>query len=170
MHFTQVTARYRNDDMLDRINTDTKQAYGFCVIIALNPNGRVLMTRNMELIRQILLEIKARRTTNPASLEIAGADRAVVFRHIEMLHQQGLIDIQGNIHRSSATGEIDQILVKDMTWDGHDFIGVLENEGVWNKIKQSFTPDELVGMTLTTMKTIGIGLLTEWAKSKVGLK
>jgi hypothetical protein len=130
----------------------------------------MVMTRDMELIRRILLEIKARKTAKPADQEIAGVDEAVVFRHIELLHQEGLIEIQGKIHRSSSTGEIDQILVKDMTWAGHDFIGVLENEGVWNKIKQSFSAEQLVGMSLTTLKTLGIGLATEWAKSKVGLK
>ena len=128
------------------------------------------MTRDMELIRLILLEIKTRKTAKPASVRIAGADEAVVFRHLEMLHQEGLIQIEGTIHRSSSTGEIDRILVRDMTWAGHDLIGVMENEGVWNKIKQSFSAEQLVGMSLTTLKAIGVGLATELAKSTVGLK
>jgi hypothetical protein len=36
-------------------------------------------------------------------------------------------------------------VVRDLTWAGHDFLGVLENATVWGKIKQKFTPAELGG-------------------------
>jgi hypothetical protein len=39
------------------------------------------MTRDNELIRQIILAIKARKDATPRALEIDGTDKAVVRRH-----------------------------------------------------------------------------------------
>jgi hypothetical protein len=43
----------------------------FQFIVALNPNGRALMTRDMELIRNIFAEIKCREDAQLRSIEIA---------------------------------------------------------------------------------------------------
>ena len=40
------------------------------------------MTRDNELIRQIILAIKARKDATPQALEIDGADKAIVARHL----------------------------------------------------------------------------------------
>jgi hypothetical protein len=62
-----------------------------------------------------------------------------------------------------------EVFVSDLSWSGHDLVAVLENEGVWNKIKQSFSPTQLAGLPLAVLRDIGIALLTEWAKKQVGL-
>jgi len=40
------------------------------------------------------------------------------------------------------------ILVKDLTWSGHDLAAVLENETVWGQFKQRLSPSELVQIPL----------------------
>ena len=50
------------------------------------------MTRDNELIRQIILAIKARGDATPRPLEIDGADKVVVARHLEMLLDVGLLE------------------------------------------------------------------------------
>ncbi|WP_167458643.1 hypothetical protein [Mesorhizobium kowhaii] len=52
---------------------------------------------------------------------------------------------------------------------GHDFLAALKNKGVWTQMKQSFSAAELAGLQLSVVKDLGLGLLKEWAKSKVGL-
>ena len=47
------------------------------VIIALDPKGRAAMTRDMELIREILRHVKSRQDANPRPVKITGyADAA----------------------------------------------------------------------------------------------
>ncbi|ESY64348.1 hypothetical protein X743_31260 [Mesorhizobium sp. LNHC252B00] len=57
--------------------------------------------------------------------------------------------------------------MKDLSWEGRDFLAALQNKGVWNQIKQSFSAAELAGLPLSVVKDLG--LLKECAKSKVGL-
>ncbi|MER8753034.1 DUF2513 domain-containing protein [Mesorhizobium sp. M1050] len=61
------------------------------------------------------------------------------------------------------------VFMKDLSWEGRDFLAALQNKGVWNQIKQSFSAAELAGLPLSVVKDLGLGLLKECAKSKVGL-
>lgn len=126
-----------------------------------------MMTRDMELIRQILLQIEARKDLSLKPVEIDGADPVILGRHVEMLYQAGFIE--GPKPISALSTGMPYIIVRDLSWSGHDFISALKNEGVWNKIKQSYSPEQLASFPLEVIKTIGVGLLTAWAKQQVGL-
>jgi hypothetical protein len=142
--------------------TDTTPA---AFVVALNPKGRAAMTRDMELVGKILQAIKARKTTELAEVNVSG-DPAIVLRHLEMLVHEKLVD--GLVHYD---GDVpDQVLVRDMSWDGHDFVSILENQTVWNRLKQKFTPAEFATLTLTVIKSVGLKMLTDWAESQAGLK
>ena len=136
------------------------------IVIALNPAGIAAMTRDMELIRRILLEINSRKDVEPREVVLDGVNRAKLLRHVEMLCRIQFVETQGN---SDGIGELDQIFVTDMSWEGHDFLAILENEGVWNKIKGSISPSKLATMPLDVIKTVGVALLTKWAMGEVGL-
>lgn len=124
------------------------------------------MTRDMELVRKIIIEIQKREDMTPSVMEIPGYDEVTVARHLQLLMEAGLIDGISS-HPISLGYPI--IMVQDLTWSGHDFAAALDNEGVWQKIKQSFSAAELATLPLIVLKDIGVKLVTEWAKSKVGL-
>jgi uncharacterized protein DUF2513 len=134
--------------------------------IALRPDGKVFMTRDMELIRRILVEIQSRKNLDQKTVKIDGVDNVILGRHVEMLLEAGMID---GIRVGLGYGGYSEVMVSDLSWAGHDFISVLENTGVWNKIKESFSTAELAGMPLSIVKDVGLGLFKEWAKKKVGL-
>ena len=73
--------------------------------------------------------------------------------------------IECSTHIPLATGEIS---IKDLTWQGHDFAALL-NDGVWSRIKQKFSAEELAVMPLSIVKTLGLGLLEALAKQTMGL-
>jgi hypothetical protein len=138
----------------------------FPFMIALNPEGRALMTRDMELIRKIFIEIRKRKDARPSSLEIEGVDEAIVGRHLEMLLNSGLIEGQnpGIVERGFPV-----ILVKDLSWEGHDFAAALLNDNVWSKLKKAFSVADLATLPLTVLKSVGADLLMQLAKAQVGL-
>jgi hypothetical protein len=121
------------------------------------------MTRDNELIRQIMLAIKERKDATPRALEIDGFDRAIVARHLEMLLDVGLLEGEklGAVNTPYPT-----ILVKDLSWSGHDLAAVMENETVWGQFQQKLSPSQLVQIPLPVLKNVGIGLLTTWLKSQ----
>jgi hypothetical protein len=136
------------------------------IIVALNPHGKAIMTRNMELIRKIVLEVQARKDLKRRAIKIDGVDEPILARHVEMLFGAGLLEgtISDDIGRGYPT-----ILVYDLSMDGHDFAAVIANESVWAKVKQSLSPSDLVTVPLRIIKDVGVGLLGEYVKQKVGL-
>ncbi len=151
--------------MLDRIDAPTRKL-ALCVIIALNPNGRVMMTRDMELIRKILLQIQSRKDTSLESIELEGYDPRVVARHVEMLLKECYLEGKSI---ESGTDDSVYITVSDLSWSGHDFIAALENESVWTKLKQSLSPNELATLPLNIVKSVGLKVLEAYIMHKTGL-
>ena len=138
------------------------------IIVALAPDARLLMKRDMELIRKILLEIESWPDVLPHQIEIENVDKATLHRHIEYLYQAGFIE--GHGHRSSMDHRgADHFPITDMSWEGQEFLASIRNDGVWNKIKGSFSPADLAGLPLSILKDVGIDLLKDWAKKQVGL-
>lgn len=137
-----------------------------CAILMLDPNGRTAVTRDMELIRKIVLAIQAKRDARPEGIEIPDYDGAAVARHLEMMLEAGLIEGQ-------AVDGMDMpfpfVAVKDLSWSGHDFASALANENVWGSIKKAFSPSDIAAMPLGLLKDLGLSLLSQWAKSKLGL-
>jgi hypothetical protein len=136
------------------------------LIVALNPKGRALMTRDMELIRKIFAEIQSRKDVYPRTLDIPGADDDIVSRHLEMLLSAGYIE---GLRSDPLGPSLPIITVTDLSWDGHDFAAVLANDSVWVKLKKTFSASELETLPLGIIKDAGKGLLAQWVKSKLGL-
>jgi hypothetical protein len=118
------------------------------------------MKRDMELVRRILVEIQSRKDLRQMSVAIDGVDKVILKGHIEMLFEAGMI--RGSMVNS-------EVFVSDLSWSGHDFVMVMEDKSVWNKITQSFTTAELARIPLSVLRDVGIALLKEWAKKKLGL-
>ena len=126
------------------------------------------MTRDMELIRQICLQIETREDVAFKPVEIDGVDPIALARHLEMLLEAGFIEGRSALS-GRGSGTAPHILVKDLSWAGHDFLDAIKNDSVWEKLKQSFSPDQLRSLPLEVVKTVGIGILTAWAKQKAGI-
>jgi hypothetical protein len=122
------------------------------------------MTRDNELVRQILLAVKARKDATPQALELDGADKAIVARHLEMLWDVGLLE--GEKLGALPNTSYPTILVKDLTWSGHDLAAVMENEAIWGQFQKKLSPSQLAQIPLPVLKNVGISLLTTWLKSQ----
>jgi hypothetical protein len=136
------------------------------VIIDPYPFGRALMIRDMELIRKILAQVKSKNDLHPDPLAIDRFDDLLVARHVEMMHREGFLE---GIPVRLTTLPYDQILVKDLTWSGHDLLGALENQEVWSTLKKAFSPQELGRIPLSVVRDAGVALLKQYVMRKLGL-
>lgn len=123
------------------------------------------MTRDMELIRKILLVVQARKDIAPRPLVIDGVDDDVLGRHVEMLFDAGMLD---GVSGRSGSKYYKHVLIRDLSWNGHDFLSALSNETVWAKLKETLS-GELTTLPLSVLKDAGVALLKEWVKQKIGL-
>jgi len=63
-------------------------------ILALNPYGRAMVKRDMEIIRKIFAEIQNRNSVEAGLVEIPGVEEWIIARHVEMLQGAGLVEGQ----------------------------------------------------------------------------
>jgi hypothetical protein len=72
------------------------------------------MIRDPDLVHRILLAIEAKKSTALQLIKLENTNEQDVLNHLASLHEEGLISGQ-RPHRSSSTGEVDQVLVRDLT-------------------------------------------------------
>ena len=98
------------------------------------------MKRDMDLVRQLLLVIKAQAVDARGIPEIDGYEQAEVDHHIKLLRQAGFLPqierprpsdfpVRGLARRVSDPIEL--------TWEGHDFLETIRDPEVWRKTKQA---------------------------------
>ena len=125
------------------------------------------MTRDMELIRKIIVNIQSRNDVSPREVAIADEEEWKIVRHLELLLQAGLIEAL--VNRPGLGPSLPKFSVIDLTMSGHDFAAAIQNESVWRELKESFSPAEFAKLSLKAVLSIGTDLGIKWARSKVGL-
>ena len=93
------------------------------------------MKRNMNLVRDILIELEKRTFEQEYSeLVVDGFGSEEIMYHIKLLYEAGLIHVQD----MSGTNDI-YLLPGSLTWEGHEFLELARNETRWNKAKEIMT-------------------------------
>jgi hypothetical protein len=110
------------------------------------------MKRDMELIRELLLAIEAvkKDTSFPASDLNLESDWATedVYYNLQLMADAGFIDAQPV---KSFQG-IHNVLIKRMTYEGHEFLDNARNESIWK---------EAMGLVQQKGGSVAIGILTQ---------
>ena len=121
------------------------------------------MKRNMDLVRQILLQIEATESGKAIKLDLPDCGEEEVGLHVELMIEHGLIE--GNV-APSHDGPAHRILtyrIKRMTWEGHDFLDAARKDTIWNKAKEKCL-EATGGLAFDVLKTC----LTELGKEAIG--
>ena len=90
------------------------------------------MKRDLDLVRQILLQIEELPAGPPAQYRMSEIDDPVLLAHFELVLASGLVN--GKISRSqSVRGDV--ISISGLTWEGHEWIEMMRSASVWNETK-----------------------------------
>lgn len=138
---------------------------GFAFIVDLDPQGRVAMQRDMELVREILRTVQAKNDVDPREIPHGDHKEWIFKRHMEAMYSAGLFD--GTIHRPQSG--LPRVLVRDLSWEGHDFAAAIGNDSVWAKIKAKLSPSELAGVPLKVLAKVSAAALQSYLMDKLGL-
>ena len=79
------------------------------------------MKRNMDLVRQILIEIECSENGN-LNFDALRYEREQVCLHVQLMKEQGLVDAAIISDDDGPEHEIIICKVEGLTWDGHDFL------------------------------------------------
>jgi hypothetical protein len=123
-------------------------------------DGEGIVTRDMDLIRQLMLKLEALplRPGAVAMLDGHDPDAAVegysddqITYHLELLKKAGFVE-------SVSSQPMRGITFKGFTWAGHDFLDSVRDPKVWSEAKDKvkkaggFTVDILVGVAKEIIK------------------
>jgi len=120
------------------------------------------MKRDMDLVRQILLELEGAPAGQYPNypLVVDGYDESTVAAHLVLLDEAGLIN--ANV-TSVGDGSVRAIPFR-LTWPGHDFLDAARSESIWNQARQR------IGQSIETASFhVFTTLLYALAKEKLGL-
>jgi hypothetical protein len=102
------------------------------------------MKRDMDLIREMLLEVEKCPSLNGCAIEISGPSRADLYYNAQLAQEAGLIDAR------FVSGSTDFHVIR-LTYDGHEFLDAARNNNLWAKAKEIVTK-ETGSLTLEGLK------------------
>jgi hypothetical protein len=105
------------------------------------------MKRDMELVRRVLLNVEA----GHASSAISGYDADAIKYHMALVIETGLAEgaiLKGG---NADMGIPAAVVIKKLTWAGHDFIDAIASDSSWVKVKD-FLKDSGKQLTIDTVK------------------
>lgn len=88
------------------------------------------MKRNLEFVRDLLLMIEEKNTTDSFFLRANEEDpytNEEMQYHLLLMYDAGLID-----GRDCSTSDGPDFLIHGMTWHGHDFLDAARDQTIWN--------------------------------------
>lgn len=122
------------------------------------------MTRNMDLIRAILLDVEKRKPaygiweTEPF---FEGKDVATVMDYLNLLINEGLLTGTADYIPESGFSEVSNI---NLTWKGYEFLSLSRDDCIWKTAK-----DKILNAGVAFSISLLMEYLKNLAKSKIGL-
>lgn len=93
------------------------------------------MKRNMDLVREILLEIEKQYVSTAIyNLKVEGYDAETIAYHCKILYEAGLIS---DYKAQYADNTIYSFGVGSLTWDGNDYLDKVRDNSTWRKTKDA---------------------------------
>ena len=115
------------------------------------------MRRDMDLVRDILLEIEKQYVSTAIyNLKIVGYDTETIAYHCKILYEAGLIS---DYKAQYADNTIYSFGVGSLTWDGNDYLDKIRDNSIWKKTKDVIVKKGLP-LVLDTVKTISTAFIT----------
>lgn len=119
------------------------------------------MKRDMDLVREILLEIeKSYVSTAIRDLHIDGYDMETIAYHCKILHEVGFIS---DYKAQYADNKLYSFGVGSLTWEGNDYLNKVRDNTVWQKTKDVIK-DKGLPLVFDTIKTISTAFITAAAE------
>lgn len=118
------------------------------------------MTRDMDLAREIMLELeRAPYDRGLSSINIGGRDKDEINYHVMLLNEAGLVKAQELTPYDGV-----RWIPSRLTWQGHEFLDAARNETIWQRTKEFV---QARGGTLTF--DVAKAVLAQFALRQVGL-
>jgi len=117
----------------------------------------IIMKRDMDLIRAILLTIEESEHDYAPKIEIPGYTQEQIGYHAILLKEAGLIEAT---EVSTMGSQSPEAIIERLTWSGHKFMDAARDKTMWNQAK-----DKIGSATIQ----VWMSVLSALALKKLGL-
>src|SRR5438132_7315770 len=118
------------------------------------------MKRDVNIIRQILLNTEADKYQYGGRVRVDGISDEICARHVALIFDEGLAE--GRLIKTNAHGIVGASIDR-LTSAGHDFLDAARNDDVWNATKTR------IGQAGSWTLRLVLDILKEEAKRRLGL-
>ena len=113
------------------------------------------MKRDLDLVRQILLQVEALPAGPPAQYRTSEIEDPVLLAHFELVLASGLVI--GKIARSQgARGDV--ISISGLTWEGREWIEMVRSQAMSSDVKPALM-DDFSALTFELCQKVDVELL-----------
>ena len=113
------------------------------------------MKRDLDLIRQILLNAEEDRYPHGKAVHLDGVPERICALHAALIFEANLAE--GRLIKTDAAG-ITSASIDRLTSAGHDFCDGIRHDTIWNKAKEH---------VIKPGASYGLSVLVEWVKIEV---
>ena len=113
------------------------------------------MKRDFDLVRKLLVYFEEKPGPEHVKIPpIEGYDELTIKYHLVLLHDARLLRCEPQT--SSSSDRVIEVLPFDLTWDGHEFLAKIKDDGLWQKTKDTILNKggQLTINTITTVATL----------------
>lgn len=115
------------------------------------------MKRNMDLVREILLEIeKQYKGTVIYNFSIKDYMKEDVAVHCKVMKEAGLLS---DCAIGYSDNEISMINVGNLTWEGYDYLDLIRDDTTWKKVKDT-AKAKGIPLMIDTVKQIATAIVS----------
>ncbi|MDM8542434.1 DUF2513 domain-containing protein [Desulfococcaceae bacterium HSG9] len=114
------------------------------------------MKRDWDLVREILIRVEELSSVKDCVRpnEFEEYDEDIVSYHMYLLEQANLVE--GPIKKHHNAGIM--ALLFNLTWQGHEFLDSVRNDGVWNKLKTTAS-EKGISMPFEVIKASAVAII-----------
>ncbi len=117
------------------------------------------MKRNFDLVRKLLVYFEEKPGPEHVKIPpIEGYDELTIKYHLVLLHDAGLLRCEPQT--SSSSDRVIEVLPFDLTWDGHEFLAKIRDDGLWRKTKDTIL-SKGGQLTFNTITSVANMLITK---------
>ena len=117
----------------------------------------------MDLVRAIALDLEEQLKTESGAYALAGHDPLVIYQHLQLMLDNGLIEAKDwSTWSSKAFGMV------RLTWAGSDFLDSVRDPEIWRKTKDGVKAAG--GFSLELIKALATGLIKKKIEQHTGVK
>ena len=128
------------------------------------------MTRDMDVIRDLLLKLESLDLPRGTVLTVDGDDPEIAIEgcsgdqiayHLDLVREAGFVE-------SPGSQPMDGITFARLSWAGHDFLDSVRNPEVWAKTKKGAVAAG--GFTVDLLKDLAKGFIKTQIEERTGVK